>query len=134
MAKSTQKSLELAELIRCGDAARFQIGQAHAQLRQKLDVPLRIRDSLRTSPLKWLGGSLGVGFVGSWLFKSRGRESKDVPIKKHRGWFVGLLLMLVSLAKPALKVYATKLLKDYLQNQLSGRSSSLYMNDRRDPY
>jgi hypothetical protein len=134
MAKSTQKSLELAELIRCSDAARFQIGQAHAQLRRKLDVPLRMRDSLRASPLKWLGGSLGVGFVASLLFKSRGRESKHEPVKRHRGWFVGLLLMLFSLAKPALKVYATKLLKDYLQNQLRGRSSNLYMEDRRDPY
>jgi hypothetical protein len=83
--------------------------------------------------LKWLGGSLGVGFVGSLLFKSKGREPKYEPIKKHRGWFIGLLLMMFSLAKPALKVYATKLLKDYLQNQLRGRSSNLYMQDRRDP-
>ncbi len=134
MAKSTQKSLELAELIRRSEAARFQIGQAHVQLRRKLDVPLRIRDSLRASPLKWLGGSLGVGFVGSLLFKSRGRESKHEPIKNHRSWFVGLLLMLLSLAKPAMKVYATKLLNDYLQNQLRGRSSNRYMNDTRDPY
>jgi hypothetical protein len=134
MAKSTQKSLELAKLIRRSEAARFQIGQAHVQLRRKLDVPLRIRDSLRASPLKWLGGSLGVGFVGSLLFKSRGRESKSEPIKKHRSWFVGLLLLMFSLAKPALKVYATKLLKDYLQNQLSVRSSNIDMKDRRDPY
>jgi hypothetical protein len=134
MAKPTQKSLELAELVRRSDAARIQIGQAHLELRRKLDLPLRIRDSLKASPLKWIGGSLGVGFVSSLLFRSGRSESKHAPEKKHRGWFVGALMMIFTLVKPSLKVYATKLLTDYLQNQLSGRLSGAARNDHRDPY
>jgi hypothetical protein len=134
MAKPTQKSLELAELIRRSEIARIQIGQAHFELRRKLEVPLRIRDSLKSSPLKWIGGSLGVGFLSSFLFRSGRSEVKHTPEKKHRGWFVGLLMMIFTLVKPSLKVYATKLLTDYLQNQLSSRLSGSTRNDRRDLY
>lgn len=134
MAKPTQKSLEIAELIRRSEAARAQIGQAHLQLRKKLELPLRIRDSLKSSPLKWLGGSLGVGFIGSLLFRSRRREPKYEPETKHRGWFVGLLMILFGLVKPTLKVYATKLLTDYLQNQLGARPGHSVRNDPYDPY
>lgn len=134
MAKPTQKSLELAELIRRSQAARIQIGHAHLQFKKKLDLPLRIRDSLKSSPLKWLGGSLGVGFLGSFLFRSKRPEIRYEPEKKQRGWFIGLLMMLFALAKPSLKIYATKLVKDYLQNQLSARSGNSVANDRRNPY
>jgi hypothetical protein len=134
MAKPTQKSLELARLIRRGEAARFQLGVAHLELRRKLDIPLRIRDFLRSSPLKWLGGSLGVGFVGSLIFRSKRRQPKQENEKKHRGWFAGLLLMLFTLAKPTLKIYATKFLKDYLQDQLRGRSSDRFKNHEPNPY
>lgn len=134
MAKPTQKSLELEELIRRSEAARIQIGHAHLQLKKKLDIPLRIRDSLKSSPMKWLAGSLGVGFLGSFLFRSKRAEIKVEPEKKHHGWFIGLLLMLFALAKPTIKIYATKMIGDYLQNQLSGRPNRLYVNDRRDSY
>ncbi len=134
MAKSTQKSLELAELIRRSEAARVQIGHAHLQLKKKLDIPLRLRDSLKSSPMKWLGGSLGVGFLGSFLFRSRRPKVRHEPEKKHRGWFIGLLMMLFALVKPSLKIYATKLLKDYLQHQITARSGNPLVNDRRNPY
>ncbi len=122
MAKPTQKSSEIAELIRCGDVARFQIGQAHQRIREKLDVPLRIRDSLKASPLKWLGGSLATGFLGSLLF--RAPKSKKEDSKKHRGWLVSGAMMAFGLAKPALKIYGTKLLQDYLQQQLQRRADA----------
>ena len=134
MAKSTQKTLELAELIRRSEAARVQIGHAHLQLKKKLDIPLRLRDSLKSSPMKWLGGSLGVGFLGSFLFRSKRPEVRHEPEKKHRGWFIGLLMMLFALVKPSLKIYATKLLKDYLQHQITARSGNPLANDRRNPY
>jgi hypothetical protein len=134
MAKPTQKSQELAELIRRSEIARVQIGQAHLELKRKLEVPLRIRDSLKSSPLKWLGGSLGLGFVGSFLFKSRRKESIPMPEIKPRGFISGLLMMIFTLVKPSIKVYATKLLTDYLQSQLSGRFNGTKQNDPRDPY
>jgi len=135
MAKSTQKSLELEKLIRRSEAARVQIGQAQQQLRQKLDIPLRIKDSLMGSPMKWLGGSMVAGFVGSFLLRPRKSTFMGSVIGgRRRGWFLGLLMMLFSLAKPTLKIYAAKLLKDYLKNQLSRRAAGRYVDDRRGPY
>jgi hypothetical protein len=134
MAKPTQKSLELAELIRRSELARIQIGQAHLELKRKLEVPLRIRDSLKSSPLKWIGGSLGVGLVSSLLFRSGRSEPKYASEKKPRGLLAGSVAMIFTLVKPSLKVYATKLLTDYLQNQLSSRLSGSVRNDQRDPY
>jgi hypothetical protein len=84
--------------------------------------------------LKWLGGSLGVGFLGSLIFRSKRRQPKQENEKKHRGWVAGLLLMLFTLVKPALKIYATKFLKDYLQDQLRGRSSDRFKNHEPNPY
>jgi hypothetical protein len=136
MAKTTQKSLELAELIRCSDVARFQISQAHLQLKQKLDIPLRIRNSLKASPLKWLGGSVAAGFVGSLLFRSKRKQPKleSGSEKKSRGWFFALLMMLFTLVKPTLKIFASKILKDYLQNQMSRRIDGGVPSDSRDAY
>jgi hypothetical protein len=131
MAKPTQKSSEIAELIRCADAARFQIGQAHHRLKQKLDIPLRIRDSLKSSPLKWLTGSLATGFVGSFLFRSR-KPRKD-EAKKSRGWIMSSLSMAFNLAKPALKIYGAKILQDYLQHQLARRAAAQH-EAQRPPY
>lgn len=122
MAKPTETSSELAALIRRGDAARFQLGQAHQRFKQKLDIPLRIRDSIKSSPMKWLAGSLAGGLMGSLLFRS-GKSAKDRG-KKNRGWIVSLLLMSFNLAKPALKIYGAKLLQDYLQHQFARRNAS----------
>jgi hypothetical protein len=84
--------------------------------------------------LKWLGGSLGVGFVGSLIFRSKRRHPKPQNEKKHRGWFTGLLLMLFTLAKPTLKIYATQFLKDSLLEQLRGRSNGRFKDHERNPY
>lgn len=136
MAKQTQKSLQLAELIRRSEAARLQIGQAHLQLKKKLDIPLRIKDTLKSSPLKWLAGSLGLGFVGSFLFRLKRRKSKHRADSgtKNRGWFIGLLMMMFAVMRPTIKIYATKVLTDYLQNQLRARADRQFVNDGRNPY
>jgi hypothetical protein len=134
MAKPTQKSPELEALIKRSEAARFQIGQEYLQLKQKLDVPLRIRDSLKSNPLKWLGGSMGAGFLGSFLFRSKRGKATDKVEKKHRGWFVKLLLMLFPLVKPTIKIYATKLLKDYVQGQIKRRAIGKFEKDDSNLY
>lgn len=136
MAKSTQKSIELGELIRRSEVARLQLGQAHRQLKRKLDIPSRIQESLKSNPTKWLGGSLVTGFMGSFLFKSKSKKPKqaDASLRKERGLVLGLLVMLFTLVKPAAKIYATKLLKDYLQKQLSRRTRGKWLDRSVSPY
>ena len=83
-----------------------------------LDLPSRLKASISGSPAKWLGGSLAAGLVASLLFRSRKKNAPTrlaATVKKERG---SLLSLAFSLSKPLLKIYATKLLKDYLARRL----------------
>ena len=99
-----------------------------------LDLPSRLKASMSGSPAKWLGGSLAAGLVASLLFRSRRKNAPSrlaATVKKERG---SLLSLAFSLSKPVLKIYATKLLKDYLARRLmageQGRPSAM----RTPPY
>lgn len=120
MAKSTQQKKEFGELIRRSEAARLQIGLAHSRFKRRLDLPSRIKDSIKSEPGKWLGISAVVGFVGSVLLKSKKTPpiEKAGPFRKKRRFSLAMVALLVRLAKPAAKIYATKLIKDYLTSRL----------------
>lgn len=78
-----------------------------ATLRRRWDVPARIKDSILSKPLAWLGGSIGAGFVTSLLFKRpRGREEKQ-----RRGLWSLALGGAFTLARPALQTWALKALQ-----------------------
>lgn len=129
MAHPTEKPKQLAELIRQAEASRLELTAAHARIRRSLDVPARIKASVAGSPSKWLGGSLVAGLASSLLFRTGKRKAARRAEKenKPRGFFLGLALTLLALSKPALKIYATKLLKDYLAGRIAGAG-------RRKPY
>ena len=101
-----------------------------------VDLPARIKASMSGSPAKWLGGSLAAGLAASLLFRPAKRKVTFRPaaLKKERGFLPGLLALGYSLFKPAVKIYATKLLKDYLSHRLAvgarGRPSGM----RTPPY
>lgn len=85
-------------------------------LRQRLDVPARVRDSLREHPTGWLFGSLASGLAASMLFRR-----KPAAPKQPRG-FPGVLLGLTLTAvRPLLKVW----LADQLKLWLAGKTPSL---------
>lgn len=129
MAHPTQKPKQLAELIRQAEASRLALSETHARVRRSLDVPARIKASMLGAPSKWLGGSLAAGFVTSLLFRPGKRKAAERAKKamKPRGLLWGLAITLFTLSKPALKIYATKLLKDYLARRLASAG-------RRTPY
>jgi hypothetical protein len=117
MADPTEKSKRLVELVKRSEASRLVLSDAHAGLMHALDLPSRLKASMSGSPAKWLGGSLAAGLVASLLFRSRKNNapSRLATVKKERG---SLLSLAFSLSKPVLKIYATKLLKDYLARRL----------------
>lgn len=98
-----------------------------------LDLPSRLKASMSGSPAKWLGGSLAAGLVASLLFRSRKKNapSRLATVKKERG---SLLSLAFSLSKPALKIYATKLLKDYLARRLMAGEQGRPSGTRTPPY
>lgn len=89
------------------DAARAVLTEEIGELRHKLDLPGRVRDSVLSKPLAWFGGSLGAGFLGSMLLRRRRTEKP-----KRRGVFGFLLGSAFSLARPALQAWAIKELKN----------------------
>jgi len=98
-----------------------------------LDLPSRLKASMSGSPAKWLGGSLAAGLVASLLFRSRKKNppSRLATVKKERG---SLLSLAFSLSKPVLKIYATKLLKDYLARRLMAGEQGRPSATRTPPY
>ncbi len=137
MAQPTQKPIEITELIRRSEAARAQLGASHAALKRKLDVPARIRDSVVAEPTKWVGGSLAVGFMAKFLFRKKKPDStkRIKKVKKQRNFFLGLLALGMTVAKPVARIYATKLIKDYFRNRLeAGIANRPKRATARSPY
>lgn len=132
MAKQNKAKPDLGELIRRSDAARASLSHTGANLKEKLNFAGKAKDALRKEPAKAIGGSLVAGYV---LKKILFRKKKPSPkalkesgkisfLKKDRGFLISILALLGTAAKPAIKMYATKLLKDYLKRRLSSGSES----------
>ncbi len=120
MAQPTEKSKQIAELIKQGENSRLLLGDANSGLIKVLDVPSRIRSSLTGAPSKWLGGSLIAGIAASLLFRRRKKTAPEriFSTTKEHGLVHGILALVFTLSKPAIKIYATKLLKDYLTRRM----------------
>lgn len=91
-------------------ASRVAVAGELAQLRYRLDVPARVKESVLSKPLAWLGGSLGAGFVASIFLKRRRRSSraeKAEKVAKKSLWGI-LLGGAFTLARPALQNWALR--------------------------
>lgn len=112
MAREIPVSQEIRELIRSSEAARAVLGTEIHALKYKLDVPSRLRDSLKNHPSGWLGGSLVAGMAGSLLFRRKSKRQKaEVKKKGVMGVLLGLAL---AAARPAAKVWLAGRLKDFI--------------------
>lgn len=121
MDSKLSRQQEIERLIRNGDNARWFISSEVRTLKAKLDVPSRVRNSLKGNPLGWLFGSAASGMVASLLFRrksarSAGKKSSARPIR-----FLALILTLV---RPIAKVWLTGRVKSYL----SGESARFFSN------
>ena len=118
MAQYPQNSPEIQRLIRLSEASRVCLSHHAAVLRQRLDVPARIRHSFASHPVKWLGSSLALGLAATLLLRR-----KAAPPRKRRGWRGALWALGLSTARPILKAWLTGQLQQFLLAQL--RSNSL---------
>ncbi|MGJ8643111.1 MAG: hypothetical protein ACSHX9_06865 [Luteolibacter sp.] len=126
MAKQNTATPDLEELIRRSDAARASLSQTRADLKEKLNFAGKAKDAFKKQPAKAIGGSLVAGFVlKKILFRKKKVSPKKLKqsdtfslINKERSFLLSILLLLGKAAKPAVKIYATKLFKDYLKRRL----------------
>ena len=91
-------------------ASRVAVAGELAALRHRLDVPARVKESVLSKPLPWLGGSLGAGFVASIFLKRRRRSSRAEKVEKvaKKAWWSVLLGGAFTLARPALQNWALR--------------------------
>ena len=111
---------EIERLIRLSATSRACLTSELISLKQRLDFPARIRDSLKSHPSGWLFGSLASGFVGSLFF----RRKPAATVTKQRGLLVTLLGLAVTAARPFAKVW----LADHVKGYLIGRQGNSPVN------
>jgi len=113
MDRNLPKHQEIERLIRLGDAARSCLENEAISLKQRLDVPARIRGSLKEHPAGWLLGSLASGLAASLLLRFKPAAAP----KKHRGLPLTLLGLTLTAVRPLAKVWLTGRLNSYLAGQ-----------------
>ncbi len=132
---------EIQRLILISAAARSCLEtEAHA-LKQRLDVPARIRGSLKEHPTGWLFGSLVSGMAASLLFKGKSNRpvaGQSGSLSPRRPLPVALMGLALTAVRPLAKVWFTHQVKQRLAGMLthtppvkSGEASppSPYSND-----
>lgn len=113
MARELPVSEEIQRLIRSSETARTVLGTEIRDLKQRLDVPARVRSSLKSNPTTWIGGSVLAGLAGSLLFR---RKAKREAPKKKGFWGFVLTLAIAGL-RPFVKVWLAGQLKNYIGNR-----------------
>ena len=107
---------EIQQLILISAAARSCLGaEAHA-LKQRLDVPARIRGSLKNHPTGWLFGSLVSGLAASLLFRGKSSplfQGKPSLPPKRRTIPTALLGLALTAVRPLAKVWLTNQVKQH---------------------
>jgi hypothetical protein len=114
MDRKISKNQELQRLISLSAAARSCLGIEAATLRHRLDVPTRVRNSLKQNPTGWLLGSLGSGLAASLVF----RRKPALTEAKSRSLPSALLGLTLTAVQPLAKVWLTDKLKNYLNHSL----------------
>jgi hypothetical protein len=109
------KSPEVTRLIELSAASRARLGREVAVLRQRLDAPAKVIRSVRTYPLRWVGGTLATGITSVWLL----RRKPAATVRKARSPGGLMLSLAIAAAKPALKAWAIRQLKHTLTEQLA---------------
>jgi hypothetical protein len=118
MDRKFQQQQEIQRLILLGATARSCLQGEAVALRERLDVPARVRSSLKHHPTGWLLGSLGAGLAASLLLTRR--RSAPAAEKKRRGLPAVLLGLSLTALRPFAKVWLTDQVKHYLAGPRAG--------------
>jgi hypothetical protein len=108
MDRKLPENPEIQRLIRLSAASRSLLETEASDLRQRFDVPSRIRHSLQESPTTWLFGSLASGLAASLMFRR-----KPPVATKRRGIPALLFGLTLTAARPLAKVWLANQLKQW---------------------
>jgi hypothetical protein len=118
------RSPEVEALIRRIEASRAGLGGQIVGVRQKLDVPARIKGAVQGKPWMWFGGSLGLGFVASQILR-RPRKTK-----KKGKWLAFAMTTGFALLKPMIRQVITNELQRRLMPPADPNQSGFPLSKR----
>lgn len=127
MDRKLPKDQEIERLIRRSDAARSCLEGEAVSFKRRLDVPARIRGSLKEHPVGWLLGSLASGLAASLFL----RFKPHAPEQKRRGLPLTLLGLTFTAVRPMAKVWLADQVKNYLMRQST--ASATFSNPLHPP-
>ena len=111
--------------------SRDRMGRELTGLRYELDVPRKLKDSFRNSPVVWVGAVaiLGVLIATPLLgrrkvyvkpkFSWKGRQKNQSQSLVEAGALVGVLKFAATLLRPMVVKFVASKVKDYSQNRRS---------------
>ena len=110
MDRKLPKDQEIQRLIRLSAVARSRLESEALVLKARLDVPARIRASLKNHPAGWLLGSLASGLAASLMLSRKAAVLQKTPRSLTRH----LLGFTFNAVRPIAKVWLTNQVKNYL--------------------
>jgi hypothetical protein len=111
MASPSSKNQKIERLIRLSEESRSILADHASAIRQRLDVPTRLRLSLKENPTQWLFGGLASGAAAGFLFRRKAPSVKNV---KNRSLPLALLGITFAAVRPLLQVWFTAQVKNYI--------------------
>jgi len=118
---------EIERLIRDAAAARGCLTGEVIALRRRLDIPARIRSSLKNHPATWLAASLASGFAARFVMRR-----KPQGAKKHRSLPAVLLGLTLTAARPMVKIWLANQAELWLA-RLANPAPVSYLDSRPSP-
>jgi hypothetical protein len=120
MDRKPPESPEIQRLIRLGAAARSCLACEAGALRQRLNLPARLRSSLLQHPLAWCISSVASGLAASCLWR------RKPPIEKKRRSLPATLLALGwTAASPLAKIWLGNQVKRWVTQHALAPPESL---------
>jgi hypothetical protein len=102
---ATTEKARLEELIARNDAARQSLGSHWQTLRNRVDIPARISNSIRSNRTLWFAGTATVGLLTSLFFRRKPPVVVAQAPRASKGLLGLALTTAFAFAKPALKTW-----------------------------
>jgi hypothetical protein len=115
MDRKLSQQQEIQRLIHSSDAARHYLNREASLLQHRLDIPSRLKDSLKSNPTGWMVGSLASGLSLNMLFRKKTAPAEP----KKNSTRSTIPSFIVSAARPLVKIWLADQIKSYLSNRLN---------------
>lgn len=118
MARNSPNQDRLKTLSLQLDAARNDLGSSAVTIRRRLDVPARIRGSLRSHPAAWFGTSIAAGLLASIGLRQLRRRPRHIEASPAARPGHGLLhaggVAIFAILRPVLQKWLVHQLRRHL--------------------